>query len=74
MYKAVSSQESNGDVSRLFVSRWEPGHSNGSNGRGWGKGVDTRDHNNGPDACWDQHGHVKPISLEEMSAEEQMVC
>jgi PERQ amino acid-rich with GYF domain-containing protein len=65
--------ELSGDISRLFVNNWEPGHSNGTNGRGWGKGIDSRDHNNGPDICWDQNGQVQPIGLEEITLEEREV-
>lgn len=63
----------NGSVSRLFVNSWDPGHSNGSNGRGWGKSTDTRDHNHGPEICWDSSGQVQPIGLEEMSPLEKNV-
>lgn len=75
IYRAHSqhSEPSNDGVSRLFVNNWEPGHSNGSNGRGWGKGPDSRDHNNGPDICWDQSGQVQPVGLEEMTAVERAV-
>lgn len=62
----------NGDVSRLFTSTWDPGHSNGANGRGWGKTNDSRE-THGPEVCWDQNGSVQPIGLEEMSALEKSV-
>ena len=45
----------------------------GQMGGGWGKGPDTRDHNNGPDICWDQGGQIQPISLEEMTPIEREV-
>lgn len=60
------------DVSNLFVGNWDPGHSNGTNGRGWGKGHDGRD-NHGPNICWDTNGSVQPIGLEEMSEVERSV-
>lgn len=75
IYRSQQTTEpSNGAVSRLFVNNWEPGHSNGSNGRGWGKSGDTRDNNNGPDICWDQGGQVQPIGLEELTPAEREVC
>jgi PERQ amino acid-rich with GYF domain-containing protein len=68
-----ASDEAAGDVSRLFVNNWDPGHSNGTNGRGWGKSNDTRDQNHGPEVCWDQSGQIRPIGLEEMSELEKAV-
>jgi len=60
------------DVSSLFVNNWNPGHSNGANGRsGWGK-HDGRD-THGPHTCWDSDGSVQPISLEEMTEAERSV-
>jgi PERQ amino acid-rich with GYF domain-containing protein len=67
------SEMANGDVTKLFMNNWDPGHSNGINGRGWSRSNDTRDHNHGPDACWDQTGQNQPIGLEEMSATEKSV-
>ncbi|RFU29861.1 hypothetical protein B7463_g6465, partial [Scytalidium lignicola] len=66
------SETANGDVSRLFTSTWDPGHSNGANGRGWGKTNDSRE-THGPEVCWDQNGTVQPIGLEEMSALEKSI-
>jgi PERQ amino acid-rich with GYF domain-containing protein len=61
------------DVSHLFESNWDPGHSNGTNGRsGWGKSTDGRE-SHGPGVCWDEDGSVLPIGLEEMSEQEQAV-
>jgi len=68
-----SSDESTVDVSRLFMSSWDPGHTNGTNGRGWGKGNEARDQTYGPEICWDQSGQVQPIGLEEMSDLEKSV-
>lgn len=65
--------QSNNDVTRLFMNNWDPTQSNGTNGRGWGKSNDTRDQTYGPEVCWDQSGQVHPISLEEMSDVERMV-
>ena len=73
IYKQHASSVSNDDVSRLFVNNWNPEQTNGSTGRGWGKGPDARDASNGPEICWDQTGEVKPISLEEMSEAEKAV-
>jgi PERQ amino acid-rich with GYF domain-containing protein len=64
-----SPDSSNKDVSSLFMNGWDPGHSNGANGRGWGKIVDTRD-SHGPDVCWDATGSVQPINMEEMTEQE----
>ncbi|KAB8297659.1 hypothetical protein EYC80_001467 [Monilinia laxa] len=50
--EAKDSGVRNGDVSRLYVEGWNPGQSNGSNGRAWGKVTDGRE-THGPDACWD---------------------
>jgi PERQ amino acid-rich with GYF domain-containing protein len=76
MYKAhresKDSGASNGDVSRLFEDGWNPGHSNGTNGRAWGKTTDGRE-TFGPDACWDMNGSQRLISLEEMTDEEKNV-
>lgn len=62
----------NGDVSDLFANGWNPGHSNISNGRSWGKPMDNRD-NHGPDVCWDTTGVVRPIGLEDMTEDEKTV-
>jgi PERQ amino acid-rich with GYF domain-containing protein len=74
VYRAQQeSGAANDDVNGLFVSGWDPGHSNGANGRGWGKSNDGRD-NHSPGVCWDANGSARPISLEEMSEEERAVC
>lgn len=73
IYKQHASSTSNDDVQRLFVNNWNPEQTNGSTGRGWGKGPDARDASNGPEICWDPTGEVKPISLEEMSEAEKAV-
>lgn len=74
IYRArQNADELGGDVTRLFVNNWDPAQTNGSGGRGWGKSSDGRDHNPGPEICWDQNGQVQPVSLEEMSALEKSV-
>lgn len=60
------------DVARLFANGWDPGHSNGTNGRGWGKTSDGRD-SHGPDVCWNSNGDVHPVGLEEMTPVERAV-
>jgi hypothetical protein len=60
------------DVSDLYTENWEPGHTNGTNGRGWGKAVDGRE-TNGPDMCWDTTGKVEPFSLDEKTELEKAV-
>lgn len=71
MPKTKAGAEDN--VKRLYVNNWNPEQSNGSTGRGWGKGADARDASNGPEVCWDQSGEVKPISPEGMSEAEKAV-
>ena len=73
IYKAQQSADApSRDVANLFVGNWDPGHSNGTNGRGWGKSHDARD-SHGPTVCWDANGSVHPIGLEEMSEVERSV-
>lgn len=61
------------DVSHLYANDWNPGHSNGTNGRStWGRSSDNRD-THGPDVCWESSGNILPIALEEMSELEQKV-
>ena len=68
-----ASSTTNGHVSRLYENNWDPGHSNGTNGRsGWGKSSDGRD-THGPDVCWDSNGNIRPIGLESMSDLEKNV-
>lgn len=74
IYKAhQASVSSNDDVARLFVNNWNPEQQNSSGTRGWGKSNDTRDHNHGPEICWDQSGEVQPIGLQDMSEVERSV-
>ena len=73
IYRAQQDSDAlNGDVSTLFTNTWDPGHSNGANGRGWGKSGDTRD-SYGPDVCWNSSGDGQPIGLEETSELEKSV-
>ena len=73
IYKVSRNSDSaENDVSRLFTDTWDPGHSNGTNGRGWGKSHDSRE-NQGPNVCWDTNGSVEPISLQEMTDAEKIV-
>lgn len=60
------------DVSSLYVNGWDPGHSNGANGRGWGKTGDGRD-THGPHICWDENGSVPLLSTQEMTDLEKTV-
>ncbi|KAG9234065.1 hypothetical protein BJ875DRAFT_27427 [Amylocarpus encephaloides] len=61
------------DLSHLFINNWNPEHSNGTNGRsGWGKTNDGRD-SYGPEICWDTHGNIRPMGLEEMSEQERIL-
>lgn len=67
-----ANENSQGDVSKLLVNTWDPGHTNGTNGRGWSKG-DSAGNSHGPEACWDESGSTLPIGLEEMTEEEKNV-
>jgi len=60
------------DVSHLFTNNWDPGHTNGANGRGWGKNTDRQD-SNAPESCWSQDGKVAPKMLEEKTDLEKNV-
>ncbi|KAK4238312.1 gyf domain-containing protein [Achaetomium macrosporum] len=57
--------------SDLFEPTWNPSQMNGSHPRPWGKTSDSPHVPQDPSVCWDSHGTVKPISFEEMSAEER---
>lgn len=59
------------DVSSLFVSSWNPDHVNGNSSRGWGKAGETQHVPQDPTVCWDPNGNVRPISLEDLTAEER---
>lgn len=73
IYRAQQESDTHdADVSRLFTESWNPGQTNGTNGRGWGKSNDARD-SHGPDVCWDATGSVQPIALEPMSDLEKSV-
>jgi PERQ amino acid-rich with GYF domain-containing protein len=73
IYKSQQSSEApTKDVSSLYANGWDPGHSNGANGRGWGKSTDGRD-THGPHICWDDNGNIPLISLQEMTELERNV-
>ncbi|KAK1758761.1 gyf domain-containing protein [Echria macrotheca] len=59
------------EVSHLFADTWNPNHVNGASGRGWGKSGDLQAIPQDPTVCWDPNGSVRPIGLEDMSAEER---
>ncbi|KAL1843242.1 hypothetical protein VTJ49DRAFT_2573 [Mycothermus thermophilus] len=60
------------DTSSLLMPTWNPTPQiNGTQTRPWGKTSDSSHAPQDPSACWDADGTVKPISLEEMSAEER---
>ncbi|TWU79052.1 hypothetical protein ED733_008567 [Metarhizium rileyi] len=63
-------QKPGDDVSRLFISGWDPAHLNGGNVRGWGKTNDSHVPQE-PGACWDHNGHTAPMGLLDFSAEEK---
>ncbi|EFX02117.1 gyf domain containing protein [Grosmannia clavigera kw1407] len=56
------------DASNLFVSGWNPTQVNGT-ARGWGKSLDGTVPQD-PTVCWDAAGSIKPIGLQDMSAED----
>lgn len=60
------------DLSSLLISGWNPGQVNGTPARGWGKTNENHVPQD-PGVCWDANGQVKPIGLQEMSAEEREV-
>jgi len=60
------------DVSHLFTNSWDPGHTNGANGRGWGKNTDRQD-SNAPESCWSTDGKIAPRTLEEKTDLERSV-
>lgn len=60
------------DLSRLFISGWDPSHINGNSGRGWGKSNENHVPQE-PGACWDQNGDTTPMGLQGLSAEEKEV-
>ncbi|KAI6087624.1 hypothetical protein F4821DRAFT_235511 [Hypoxylon rubiginosum] len=59
------------DVSALFMHGWNPGHTNGSASRGWGKPGDSHVAPQEPDICWDTPGSTKAVGLQEMNTEEK---
>jgi len=59
-------------VADLFMEGWHPGTGqvNGNTSHNWGKSIEqARD----LDACWNTSGDTRPITLQEMSAEEREV-
>ncbi|KAL2133308.1 hypothetical protein VTI74DRAFT_2574 [Chaetomium olivicolor] len=59
------------DTSGLLMPTWNPAQPNGVQPRPWGKTSDSPHVPQDPSVCWDSDGSVKPISFEEMSAEER---
>ncbi|KAK4097880.1 hypothetical protein N658DRAFT_526716 [Parathielavia hyrcaniae] len=59
------------DTADLFMPTWNPAHTNGSHPRPWGKPSDSLHLPQDPSVCWAPHGTVKPISFEDLSAEER---
>ncbi|OTB03899.1 hypothetical protein M426DRAFT_73779 [Hypoxylon sp. CI-4A] len=59
------------DVANLFMPGWNPGHTNGTASRGWGKTGESHVVPQEPDICWDGFGSTKAIGLQEMSPEEK---
>ncbi|KAI1413958.1 hypothetical protein F5Y13DRAFT_160400 [Hypoxylon sp. FL1857] len=59
------------DISTLFLPGWNPGHTNGTASRGWGKTGDSHVVPQEPDICWDTPGSTKAVGLQEMSSEEK---
>ncbi|KAM7201693.1 gyf domain containing protein [Rhypophila sp. PSN 637] len=59
------------DASNLYMPNWNPSQVNGSSARGWGKSGDSGPIPQDPTVCWDPHGAVAPIGLDEMSPEER---
>ncbi|KAI2633524.1 hypothetical protein GGS26DRAFT_50118 [Hypomontagnella submonticulosa] len=59
------------DASALFLPGWNPGHTNGTAARGWGKTGDSHVAPQEPDICWDTPGSTRAIGLQEMDPEEK---
>lgn len=59
------------DTSGLLMPNWNPAQANGNHPRPWGKTSDSPHVPQDPSVCWDSNGTVKPISFDEMSAEER---
>ncbi|KAL8347594.1 hypothetical protein RB598_001099 [Gaeumannomyces tritici] len=71
IYK-VSDTGTAANVESLFVAGWTPAPVSGSAARNWGKGNESHVPQD-PSVCWDTSGTVKPIGLQDMSAEEKEV-
>ena len=59
------------DASGLIMPGWNPAQANGNHPRPWGKPSDSAHVPQDPGVCWDSNGAVKPVSFEDMSAEER---
>jgi hypothetical protein len=59
-------------VAELFMEGWHPGTGqvNGNASHSWGK---SNEQGRDLDACWNPSGDTRPITLQEMSAEEREV-
>ncbi|KAK3986829.1 GYF domain-containing protein mpd2 [Cladorrhinum sp. PSN332] len=62
------------DASSLFEPSWHPEAANGGHStRSWGKTGESGHTPQDPTVCWDANGNVRPIGLEDMSAEERLL-
>ncbi|KAK0723538.1 hypothetical protein B0T26DRAFT_706738 [Lasiosphaeria miniovina] len=74
IYQKYKNSEPSSQInpSSLFMPNWNPTQVNGSSSRGWGKPSGDSSHvPQDPTVCWDQDGNVRPVGLEEMTAEER---
>ncbi|KAK4161370.1 gyf domain-containing protein [Cladorrhinum sp. PSN259] len=62
------------DASSLFEPSWHPEAANGGHStRSWGKTGESGHTPQDPTVCWDANGNVRPVGLEEMTAEERLL-
>ncbi|KAG7288380.1 hypothetical protein NEMBOFW57_007912 [Staphylotrichum longicolle] len=59
------------DTAGLLMPNWNPAQANGNHPRSWGKTSDSPHVPQDPSVCWDANGAVKPVTFEDMSAEER---
>ncbi|KAK3688928.1 hypothetical protein B0T22DRAFT_460491 [Podospora appendiculata] len=55
----------------LFMSNWNPNHTNGSTSRPWAKSGESPHIPQDPTVCWEPDGIMRPIGLEEMTRDER---
>ncbi|KAI1371418.1 hypothetical protein F4677DRAFT_457144 [Hypoxylon crocopeplum] len=71
IFASLDSNSQQTDISALFEQGWNPGHTNGSASRGWGKMGDSHVAPQEPDICWDSPGSTRAVGLQELNPEEK---